>query len=69
VPQVDDEAVARVRAAWELGLDEGATCIAGGDASAGVRQLPPTVFTNVESYMATAKRQEPLPVLCLLRGS
>ena len=69
VPQVDDEAAARVRAAWELGLDEGATCIAGGDASDAARALPPTVFTNVETYMATAKRQDPLPVLCLLRGS
>jgi acyl-CoA reductase-like NAD-dependent aldehyde dehydrogenase len=69
VPLVDDGAVAQARAAWELGLDEGATCIAGGDASEASRVLPPTVFTNVETYMATAKRQDPLPVLCLLRGS
>lgn len=68
VAQIDDEAVARVRAAWELGLDEGATCIAGGDGDGSSRILPPTVFTNVESYMASAKRQDPMPVLCLLRG-
>jgi len=67
VAQIDDEAVVRVRAAWELGLDEGATCIAGGDASVSSRALPPTVFTNVESYMASARRQAPMPVLCLLR--
>lgn len=69
VPQIDDEAVTRLRAAWELGLDEGATCIAGGDAGVASRALPPTVFTNVETYMASAKRQDPMPVLCLLRGS
>jgi len=69
VPQIDDEAVLKLRAAWELALDEGATCIAGGDASVASRALPPTVFTNVETYMASAKRQEPMPLLCLLRGS
>jgi acyl-CoA reductase-like NAD-dependent aldehyde dehydrogenase len=70
VPQVDDEAAARVRSAWELGLDEGATCIAGGDGAlpASSRALPPTVFTNVEPHMASARRQDPLPVLCLLRS-
>lgn len=69
VPQIDQQAAARVRAAWELGLDEGATCIAGGDGDSSTRVLPPTVFTNVESYMASARRQDPLPVLCLLRGN
>ncbi|MSR63480.1 MAG: aldehyde dehydrogenase family protein [Planctomycetes bacterium] len=67
--QIDDAAAARVRAAWELGLDEGATCIAGGDGEGRERVLPPTVFTNVEAHMQSAKRQEPLPVLCLLRSS
>ncbi len=67
VPQIDEDAAERVRAAWELGLDEGATCIAGGDGA--TRVLPPTVFTNVESFMASAKRQDPMPVLCLLRGN
>lgn len=68
--QIDREAEARVRAAWALGLDEGATQIFGGDEDArdAERVLPPTVFTNVEPYMASAKRQEPLPVLCLLRS-
>jgi len=67
--QVDPAAAARVRAAWELGLDEGATCIAGGDGEASELVLPPTVFTNVEAHMQSAKRQEPLPVLCLMRSS
>jgi acyl-CoA reductase-like NAD-dependent aldehyde dehydrogenase len=69
VPLIDAAAAERVRTAWELGLDEGATCIAGGEADGGSRTLPPTVFTNVELYMASAKRQDPLPVLCLLRTS
>jgi len=66
---VEEEAGARVRAAWELGLDEGATCIAGGDADPAQSVIPPTVFTNVEAYMASARRQDPLPVLCLLRSA
>ena len=69
VAQIDAEAAARVRAAWELGLDEGATCIAGGDGDASELVLPPTVFTNVEAHMQSARRQEPLPVLCLMRSS
>lgn len=69
VPQIDEEASARVRAACELGLDEGATCIAGGVREPDGDAVPPTLFTNVETYMASARRQDPLPVLCLLRGS
>jgi acyl-CoA reductase-like NAD-dependent aldehyde dehydrogenase len=65
VPLIDAEAAARARAAFELGIDEGATCIAGGDGEG--LCFPATVFTNVELYMASAKRQEPLPVVCLLR--
>jgi acyl-CoA reductase-like NAD-dependent aldehyde dehydrogenase len=68
VLQIDEEGARRVRAAWELGLDEGATCIAGGDAPLDSRALPPTIFTNVEPYMACVRRQDPLPVLCLLRA-
>ncbi|HEX6881755.1 MAG TPA: aldehyde dehydrogenase family protein [Planctomycetota bacterium] len=67
-PQVDEEAAARARGAWELGLDEGATCIAGGEFDGRGCGLAPTVFTNVEPYMESARRQDPLPVLCLLRG-
>lgn len=67
-PQADEAAVARARAAWELGLDEGATCIAGGQFEDVGRTLEPTVFTNVESFMESARRADPLPVLCLLRG-
>ncbi len=67
VPQIDEEANARARAACELGLDEGATCIAGGSEGAG-GVFPPTLFTNVEGYMSAARRQDPLPVLCLLRA-
>jgi acyl-CoA reductase-like NAD-dependent aldehyde dehydrogenase len=69
VPQLDDDAVERVRLAVELGLDEGATCIAGGMPAEPGRMLAPTVFTNVEGYMSSARRQDPLPVLCLLRSS
>jgi len=63
---LDEETATRARAAVALGLDEGATCIAGGDALTGA--FPPTVFTNVEPHMASARRQDPLPVLCLLRS-
>ncbi len=70
LPQIDREAETRVRTAWGLGLDEGATLIAGGDEELREeeRVLPPTVFTNVEPAMASARRQEPLPILCLLRA-
>jgi acyl-CoA reductase-like NAD-dependent aldehyde dehydrogenase len=67
VPQLDDAALARVHAAWELGVDEGATLIAGGEEGPEPRSVLPTVLTNVEPYMVSAKRQDPLPVLCLLR--
>ena len=67
VPPIDAETAARARAAWELGLDEGATCIAGGEGDDDV--LQPTILTNVEVFMACARRQDPVPVLCLLRGS
>lgn len=66
--QIDEAAVQRLRAACELGLDEGATCIAGGEIDAARLAVPPTLFTNVEPYMASARRQDPLPLLCLLRA-
>jgi hypothetical protein len=55
-----------VRAARALGLDEGATLVFGDDEDS--PDLAPLVFTNVEPRMACARRQEPLPVLCLLRA-
>ncbi|MEQ1895430.1 MAG: aldehyde dehydrogenase family protein, partial [Planctomycetota bacterium] len=68
VPQIDGAALARAHAACELGLDEGATLIAGGEEDGERRTFAPTVLTNVESYMESARRQEPVPVLCLLRA-
>ena len=46
VPELDEDTNARARAACELGHDEGATCIAGGELDA--ERFPPTLFTNVE---------------------
>lgn len=66
--QIDETAVLRLRAACELALDEGATCIAGGESDAARLAPQPTIFTNVEPYMASARRQDPLPLLCLLRA-
>lgn len=68
VPQLDAAALARAQAACELGLDEGATLIAGGESDAERRTFAPAVLTNVEAYMESARRQEPVPVLCLLRA-
>jgi len=70
-PQVDRQAARRARAAWVQGLDEGATMISGGQEDLGPDELrvPPTVFCNVEPHMRSARRQEPLPVLSLVRVS
>lgn len=68
VPQIDASALARAQACCELGLDEGATLIAGGEVDGERRTFAPAVLTNVESYMESARRQEPVPVLCLLRA-
>jgi len=68
VPQLDGVALARAQAACELGLDEGATLIAGGESDVERRTFAPAVLTNVEPYMESARRQEPVPVLCLLRA-
>jgi acyl-CoA reductase-like NAD-dependent aldehyde dehydrogenase len=70
LPLIDAEAVAAARSACSLGLDEGATLIAGGAVGPEPeRVVAPMVFTNVEPAMASARRQDPLPVLCLLRQS
>ncbi len=71
LPLIDREAVGQVRKSWALGLDEGATLIRGGAELEGTarRCLAPTVFTNVEASMQSARRVGPEPVLCLLRGS
>jgi aldehyde dehydrogenase (NAD+) len=63
---LDPGILERVRAARALGLDEGATLVFGDDEDS--PDLAPLVFTNVEPRMACARRQEPLPVLCLLRA-
>jgi len=67
---IDREAAEAARTAAALGLDEGATLIAGGEeltGAEGERAVTPTVLTNVEPFMSSARRQEPLPVLCLMR--
>ncbi len=76
IPLVDGKAFALLRAEWELGLDEGATLIFGGEPFAGTesgrssdRRVWPTVFTNVEPEMAVCRSLEPAPVLCLVRAS
>ena len=70
VPLIDREAKDKARRAAALGLDEGATPIYAGEPGARAlgRRVPPVVFSNVEPYMNSAQRQEPLPVLCLLRS-
>ncbi|MCZ6599156.1 MAG: aldehyde dehydrogenase family protein [Planctomycetota bacterium] len=71
IPLIDREAVREIQAVWRLGLDEGATLIAGGDAmgsTAGERRVLSTVFTNVEPGMQLADTLAPGPLLCLLRG-
>jgi len=71
LPQVDEEAVERVRRAWALGLDEGATPVRGGRVPDGRRRdervVEPIVFTNVEARMRSARAVDPVPLLRLLR--
>ena len=71
VAHIDRDAALRTQKAWIQGLDEGATMISGGEEemTGDPLRLPPTVFCNVEPHMRGARRQEPLPVLCLLRSS
>jgi len=58
---------------WMSGLDQGATLIAGGEDSSArkggaIRRVLPTILTNVEPHMLSARSTLPLPVLCLLRA-
>jgi len=71
VPHVDRAAARLTQRAWIQGLDEGATMISGGEEemTADSLRLPPTVFCNVEPHMRSARRQDPMPVQCLLRSS
>ena len=68
VTPVDEQYAMRVRSAWGLGLDEGATCVFGGEEAREEGLLPATVFTNVEPPMQLARLRDPQPVLCLLRA-
>jgi len=76
VPLADARALERTEALWELGLDEGATLIAGGERypedargarRAADRRVAPTVFTNVEPHMQVVRGAALSPVLSLLR--
>ncbi len=74
LPLIDRDALERVRAHWASGLDEGATLIFGGKERSlqevgSDQSVLPTVFTNVEPSMSVASRQDPSPVLCLIRSS
>jgi len=69
LPLIDRQAVADVQRQWAVGLDDGATLVFGGGivGTAQDRCVMPTVLTNVDPGMACARRQEPMPILCLLR--
>ncbi len=73
VPLIDREAARAVQRVWASGLDEGATCIAGGGPvegrppRAGELALAPTVFTNVEPTLELVRRQQPMPIVCIVR--
>lgn len=62
-------AARRLREAWTLGLDEGATLILGGEvrSRSGERRSAPVLLTNGEARMRSARRVEPEPVLLLCR--
>ncbi len=69
---IDEDAVAGVRGLRELGLDEGATLIRGGEPDRPLRRsegrvVEPTVFTNVEPDSRLARSHDPAPVLSLIR--
>ena len=75
LPLIDGEALKTTRSLWNLGLDEGATLIFGGESfksPAGSRsrdpRVWPAVFTNVDSEMALSRFRETAPVLCLIRA-
>ncbi len=67
VPSIDRDALEAVQAAWNLGLDEGATLIHGGELLRNA--AAPTVFTNVEPAMELARNVVPGPLLRLLRAA
>ena len=75
LPQIDNEAINSIRALWNLGLDEGATLIFGGEsfeAAPGSRardpRVWPAVYCNVDPEMALSRIRETAPVLCLIRA-
>ncbi|MFT5285866.1 MAG: succinate-semialdehyde dehydrogenase/glutarate-semialdehyde dehydrogenase [Planctomycetota bacterium] len=75
LPLIDNEALSTTRSLWNLGLDEGATLIFGGEpfkSPTGSRardpRVWPAVFTNVDSEMAVSRFRETAPVLCLIRA-
>ena len=72
VPMIDRAAAEAVRRHWAIGLDEGATLIAGGRSAAGERlascHLSPAIFTNLEPHMIALQRQAPMPILGLVRA-
>jgi aldehyde dehydrogenase (NAD+) len=73
VPLVDSQAFNQLRTMWELGLDEGATLIFGGETFTGGtsrssdRRVWPAIFTNIETEMALFQNTTPAPLLCLVR--
>jgi acyl-CoA reductase-like NAD-dependent aldehyde dehydrogenase len=72
LPLIDAPAAERMRRLGAMGLDEGATCIAGGTEAERPRltsrRVLPAVFTNVTPGMAFVRRQPPARLLCLLRA-
>jgi len=73
LPLVDRAAQEHVRSRWANGIDEGATLVFGGrerarESARTDLAVLPAVFTNVEPTMGIARRQEPAPVLCLIRS-
>jgi aldehyde dehydrogenase (NAD+) len=69
LPAIEADLDAYVGDAWELGLDEGATPLAGwgGDGSAHGSGAWPCLFTNVEPRSRLAALTRPAPVLRLIR--
>jgi acyl-CoA reductase-like NAD-dependent aldehyde dehydrogenase len=75
LPAIEPDLAAYVRSAWELGLDEGATPLAGWEDAPATRELGgeassrswPCVFTNVESHIRLCRLTRPAPVLRLIR--
>ncbi len=75
IPLIDNDSITSVRALWNLGLDEGATLIFGGESFApapGSRiretRVWPAIYSNVDPEMALSRFRETAPVLCLIRA-